>query len=91
MTIKIRDEKPEDGANIRAIVSAGLDRAAREGWQAVFVLGEPEYDRRFGFDLELASGFSSPYAGPYSMVISLTGDLLVTSGQVDYAKAFGAL
>jgi putative acetyltransferase len=73
------------------LIRAGIDRAARGGWQAVFVVGEPDYYRRFGFDAALASGFTSPYAGPYRMVLALGGALPVKTGKIDYAPAFARL
>jgi putative acetyltransferase len=32
------------------LIQAGLDRAVQDGWQGAFVLGEPEYYCRFGFE-----------------------------------------
>ena len=74
------------------LIEAGLTRAAADGYDAVFVLGDPAYYRRFGFDPALAEGFSSPYAGPHFMVTSL-GDapLPAIRGTVAYAPAFAAL
>lgn len=73
------------------LIRAGLERAKRDGWDGVFVLGDPEYYRRFGFDPALARGFSSPYAGPYLMAHALDGDLPATEGGISYAPAFGIL
>ena len=73
------------------LIRAGLARSARDGWQAVFVLGEPAFYRRFGFDPDLAKGFSSPYAGPYLMALALDGRLPVTKGEIEYAAAFAGL
>jgi putative acetyltransferase len=70
------------------LIWAGLDAARTSGWNAVFVLGEPDYYRRFGFDPALASGFSSPYAGPYLMALALGGDLPVRHGPIAHADAF---
>ena len=75
----------------RRLIRAGLRRAADEGWQGAFVLGDPAYYRRFGFNPERASGFASPYAGPHLMVLGLHGDLAATEGRIDYAPAFAAL
>lgn len=72
-----------------AVVRAGLARARASGWQAVFVLGDPAYYARFGFDAAAASGFASPYAGPHFMALSLNASALpVRTGRVDYAAAF---
>lgn len=73
-----------------ALILEGLERARAEGWDAVFVLGDPEYYGRFGFSAELAGSFASPYAGPHFMVLALAGPLPSMTGPVDYAPAFGA-
>ena len=74
------------------MIRAGLARAKKDGWEAVFVLGSPDYYTRFGFDVSLASGFQSPYAGPYLMVLALQDSGLPTAtGAVSYAPAFDGL
>ncbi len=73
------------------LIRAGLERAAYDGWRGVFVLGEPEYYQRFGFDPVLAKSFTSPYAGSYFMALALGGDLPATEGDVAHAPAFAAL
>jgi putative acetyltransferase len=72
------------------LIRAGLERAADRGWNAVFVLGDPEFYQRFGFSVTGASGFTSPYAGPYLMVLALNGELPAKTGKIDYAPAFAA-
>ncbi|MGL4289713.1 MAG: GNAT family N-acetyltransferase [Phreatobacter sp.] len=80
------------GAGIgETLIRQGLAEAEAAGWQAVFVLGDPAYYRRLGFDPALASGFASPYAGPYLMALAVGAPLPATTGQVDYAPAFGRL
>jgi putative acetyltransferase len=74
------------------LVKAGLEAARDGGWEGVFLLGDPAYYGRFGFSAALATGFSSPYAGPHFMAISLSGELLPgEKGDVGYARAFSAL
>jgi putative acetyltransferase len=73
------------------LIRAGLKQAAADGWQAVFVLGEPRYYGRFGFDVSLASGFTSPYAGAHFMAIAIGAALPVTSGSIEHAPAFQLL
>lgn len=74
-----------------ALVREGLARAGALGWDAVFVLGEPAYYRRFGFDAAAASGFSSPYAGPYLMAVPLNREHLpARTGAIVHAPAFAA-
>ena len=70
------------------LVSEGLEYAAGAFWEIVFVLGDPAYYTRFGFDVSLARGFTSPYAGEHFMARALGKTLRVTSGKVDYPSAF---
>ncbi len=88
--VSVAPDRQRTGIGSR-LIRAALDRARQARWQGVFVLGEPDYYRRFGFDPALASGFASPYAGPYLMALALDGDLAVRSGMIDYAPAFAAL
>jgi|SRR5688572_888247 putative acetyltransferase len=73
------------------LIRAGLARAKADGWEGVFVVGDPRYYEQFGFSAEKAKGFRSPYAGPYLMVLALsTGDSPATTGRIEYASAFAA-
>lgn len=74
-----------------ALVREGVRRARTGNWDAIFVLGEPEYYGRFGFSFEAASGFTSPYAGPHFMLLALLPRLPAWTGRVDYAPAFSGL
>ncbi|KAK9317304.1 hypothetical protein V1524DRAFT_468624 [Lipomyces starkeyi] len=69
-------------------VAAALIRKGR--WAIVFVLGGPTYYKRFGFDRELAQGFTSPYAGPHLMALLLQPDAS-REGLARYAQAFALL
>ena len=71
-----------------ALIREGLARAEARGWRGVFVLGEPAYYRRFGFDAKAAEGFASPYAGPFLMVVPLGEPLPVRRGTLVHAPAF---
>jgi putative acetyltransferase len=88
--LAVRPDHQRTGIGSR-LVHAALDRVRAAGWQAVFVLGDPKYYGRFGFDPALARGFSSPYAGPYLMVLALTGKLPVSAGAIAYARPFASL
>jgi putative acetyltransferase len=72
-------------------IRAGLARAARNGWQGMFVVGEPMFYRRFGFDADLAEGFESPCAGPCLMALALAAALPARTGRIAYAPAFARL
>lgn len=73
------------------LIRAALRRARDDGWQAAFVLGDPAYYRRFGFDPAAAAGFVSPYAGPHLMAAVLLPPVPTTTGRVCHATAFAAL
>ncbi|HWF01422.1 MAG TPA: N-acetyltransferase [Caulobacteraceae bacterium] len=73
----------------QALARAALARARQDGWDAVFVLGDPAYYRRFGFDPATAAPFASPYAGEHFMALALRGTLPVASGELRHAPAFG--
>ena len=89
--LAVRSDRQRRGIG-DALVRQGLALAAAGEWEGVFVLGEPAYYTRFGFDAALARGFGSPYAGPNLMALSLRGDALpAREGPVSYAPAFAAL
>ncbi|MDH5749607.1 MAG: N-acetyltransferase [Rhodospirillales bacterium] len=74
------------------LIREGLARAKRDGWQAVFLLGEPEYYRRFGFSVEAAAKFETEYPKAYFMARALVGRALEErAGAVVYAPPFQAL
>ena len=59
-----------------ALVQAGIDRLEQEGVVLCFVLGEPAFYARFGFDADFARNFASPYAGDYLLALPLQGGLM---------------
>jgi putative acetyltransferase len=72
------------------LVETGLDMARDREWQAVVVLGHPDYYPRFGFSAELASGLDSPFEGDSFMALELVpGALDGEDGLVVYPAAFG--
>ena len=74
-----------------ALIKRAVSKARDEGWAAIFVLGNPNYYKRFGFDQEAAAGFTSPYAGRHFMVLKLSPSLPATTGVLRHAPAFAAL
>jgi putative acetyltransferase len=72
-----------------ALVRAGLARLRDMGETLVFVLGDPAYYRRFGFEAA-DPAFRSPYSGPQFMQARLSGGGPV-SGMIRYPAAFAAL
>jgi putative acetyltransferase len=74
------------------LIEAALGIARATGEEIVFVLGEPDYYRRFGFSAEAAAPFASPYAGPYFMALALRpGFAPPAAGEAAYARAFSDL
>jgi putative acetyltransferase len=74
-----------------ALIETGIGRAQSTGVQIIFVLGEPAYYGRFGFDAKSAAPFASPYAGPYFQALVLADLPQPLVGRADYAPAFAGL
>jgi putative acetyltransferase len=75
-----------------ALVRAGLARAGRDGWQAIFVVGEPDYYGRFGFSAAVADKFETAYPKPYVLALELAPNALTSrTSALLYAPAFLAL
>jgi putative acetyltransferase len=72
------------------LIREALSRAKADGWKAVFVLGDPYYER-FGFDPRMAAAFASPYAGPHFMALELQQGALAAGGDAQYPNPFAAL
>ena len=69
------------------LVREGLRLLDAQGLPLVFVLGDPAYYARFGFDLAAARSFDSPYAGTHFMVLRLSENA-PRGGKVRYPAAF---
>lgn len=74
-----------------ALIRAAVERAREDGWIGIFVLGDPKYYGRFGFNADGAAGSSTPYAGSPSMVLTFTPSLPAIHGDLHHAPAFAAL
>lgn len=73
-----------------ALTKAGLGQARAAGWEAVIVLGHPDFYPRFGFSAELAQGFEAPFSGPAFMGLELTKNSLSgRKGRIIYPAPFG--
>jgi putative acetyltransferase len=88
--LAVRPEHQRRGIGA-ALVEAGHEAARRDGWAGAFVLGDPHYYSRFGYSVQAARPFASPYAGPHFMLAELAGPLPVSGGEVRHARAFTAL
>ena len=75
-----------------ALIRHAIDRAKQAGWSAIFLLGDPAYYTRFGFDVDRAAKFETEYPPEYFMVLELEdGTLDRLSGKVEYAAPFASL
>lgn len=72
------------------LIRAGLEKAAN--WNGVFVLGDPTFYKRFGFEVKLAQGYDCIYGGPYFMYLPLQ-ETAPARGKprAQYPAAFAAL
>lgn len=76
-----------------ALIVAGLERCREMGWRAVFLVGDPRFYSRFGFELARPGGLSceGPH-DPFLQVIELdAGALSGVSGLVRFHRAFEGL
>lgn len=72
------------------LIRHGHEWAMEHGYDALFVLGDPAYYGRFGYDVALAQGYDCPYAGEYFMIKPLHSPL-PTSGSIRFAPAFSEI
>jgi putative acetyltransferase len=73
-----------------AMIEEGLGLLAANDETLVFVLGDPAYYTRFGFEPETAASFGSIYAGPHFMALRLSA-LAPRAGKVRYPAVFDQL
>jgi putative acetyltransferase len=71
----------------RALIGAGHLRLKTLGERIVFVLGDPDYYKRFGFSPELAKAFGCVYQGDHLQALRLSPDA-PAAGEVIYSPAF---
>ncbi len=77
-----------------ALLCTGLEHCKSHGYQAVFVLGHPEYYTRFGFGPASAFGIKSEYEVPDEVFMAVeleVGALSECSGVVKYHPEFGQM
>lgn len=70
------------------LITTALDRAARDGWQFVVVLGHPSYYPRFGFRPAAALGVTGEYADDDAWMVLALGDRPIPAGHARYCSSF---
>jgi putative acetyltransferase len=85
----VRPDRQRRGGG-SSLVERGLRALRHRGYQAVIVLGHPDYYRRFGFSPSLTASLVAPFSGEAFMGLELVGGSLSGKvGSVKYPKAFG--
>jgi len=86
--VAVFPDSQKKGIGSKLIVER-LAQVKRNGWEAVFLLGEPEFYQRFGFSTDIANKFETPYPKQYFMALELAPDALKErSGEIIYAPPF---
>ena len=87
--VSVRPDRQGRGLG-SALIRAGLERCVAVGWRSVFLVGNPGYYARFGFELAGPLGFSiDGPLDPHLQVIELTpGSLASVRGRIAFHPAF---
>jgi putative acetyltransferase len=87
--LAVRPDRQRRGIGSK-LVKAGLQTLRNHGYEAVIVLGHPDYYPRFGFSSALTASLVAPFSGRALMGLELTsGSLSGSTGSVRYPEAFG--
>ena len=89
--VGVGPESPEAVGSARCWSGRASSGPRRAGDEIIFVVGEPAYYARFGFDLDAAKPFPCAYAGPYFMALRLTDAQPGSLAPVIYPAAFDDL
>jgi putative acetyltransferase len=76
-----------------ALVRAGLERCRSQAWSAVFLVGNPLFYSRFGFEMAKPLGFwcAGPH-DPFLQIVQLRPNAMAGAlGRVDFHPAFAEL
>ena len=72
-----------------ALIRDGLARCKALGFDAVVLLGDPDYYKKFGFTREAARGLECEYSGEHFQALELTGGALAGGRwKLTYPAAF---
>ncbi|MGA7126587.1 MAG: N-acetyltransferase [Chthoniobacterales bacterium] len=85
----VRPDRQRRGIGSK-LVETGLDGLRDRSYEAVIVLGHPDYYPRFGFTPSLTASLVAPFSGRAFMGLELmSGSLSGSRGSVEYPEAFG--
>jgi|SRR5580700_5282020 putative acetyltransferase len=85
----VRPDRQRRGIGSK-LVETGLDGLRDRSYEAVIVLGHPDYYPRFGFSPSLTASLVAPFSGRAFMGLELmSGSLSGSRGSVEYPEAFG--
>jgi len=77
-----------------SLIKAGIQQCINDGYDAVFVLGHPDYYPKFGFVPSVKYGIKSEYDVPDNVFMALElkeGVLNEAQGTIKYHEAFGSV
>jgi putative acetyltransferase len=87
--LAVRPDRQRQGIGSK-LVETGLRVLRNRGYEAVIVLGQPDYYPRFGFSPSLTACLVAPFSGKAFMGLELVhGSLSGSRGSVIYPDAFG--
>jgi putative acetyltransferase len=85
-------DPPRQGEGIGSgLIRAALEPLSEGAWDAIFLLGNPRYYARFGFELAAPLGFhySQLEFDPAFQVLKINDKLASHAGWIEYPAAFG--
>ncbi|VAW04515.1 hypothetical protein MNBD_ALPHA04-136 [hydrothermal vent metagenome] len=68
--VAVTPERQRCGIGSR-LINASIEWARANDWQLIFLLGDPRYYCRYGFSIDAARPFGSPYAGSHFQALWL--------------------
>lgn len=74
------------------LIRAATEAAEEQGWTAIFVLGNPAYYGKFGYEVDQAEAFDTPYAPEYTAASVLDDtEFRALPRELIYPVAFSAV
>ncbi len=86
--VSVHPDRQKQGIG-SALIKIATDAAEELGWTAVFVLGNPHYYGRFGYEVEQAQTFDTPFSSEFTAARVLDPEDFRTLGhEMIYPTAF---